>query len=71
MATTTQTVRTCDVFGTTKDVRRYTIKVIQIDPVQENDSDVLAPPVDCNMDLSMRAVKRLKKFVERGLTAPK
>lgn len=63
MATTQ--VRTCDVFGTTKEVARFTVKVLQLDP------EIAEPAVfDKQLDLSPRGVARLKKFIERGCTSP-
>lgn len=47
----------CDVFGTTKKVEHYTVRV-----TGANGVDVY----DAKCDLSSRGLDRLKRFIERG-----
>lgn len=63
----TETVRTCDVFGTRNNVRRFRVSVREIMPGGE-----LADDAECvhEIDLSPRGLKRLCKQVEKGVTTP-
>jgi len=71
----TKEIRVCDVFGIRKNVQRYRIVIRRI---PETDPDLLDEAadepalhlLDAEVDLSTRAVDRLTRFVQRGLTAP-
>ena len=54
--------RECDVFGTTRAVDIYGVKVHKIG----DESDILCKVVD----LSPRGLARLEKFIRRGMRAP-
>lgn len=53
-------MRVCDVYGTTKDVEQYHVTLARID----GGGDV--PGITQELDLSPRALKRLKAFIDRG-----
>ena len=60
----TRTVRDCDVYGTTKEIRRFTVEITDIE------SDPITILSGYEVDLSPRALARLRKFIERGVTKP-
>jgi len=60
--------RECDVYGTTKDVKSITVKVM-IEGYEGDESPDEVIPFK-SLDLSRRARKRLLKFIERGLSKP-
>jgi len=71
---TTQ-IRTCDVFGIKKNVQRYRIMIRRVpetalDLLDETADESALHLLDEEVDLSTRAVDRLMRFVQRGLTAP-
>ena len=59
------TKRQCDVFKTTKNVERYCVKVCQM-----GDDDKELAIWREERDLSPHGLKRLKKFIRRGMTPP-
>lgn len=58
--------RVCDVFGTTKGVDQYCVKVYRVGVDPEGLRERFAEQVD----LSPRGLIRLDKFIRRGMTAP-
>ena len=54
-------VMQCDVFGTCKDVMNYSVSVV--DAAGEFDTEY-------KVDLSPKALNRLLRFIERGVTKP-
>lgn len=70
MTTTTKTVtkRTCDIFKTTKKIKRYRVQV------QEMPEDLalagIVDLIDTELDLGERAKDRLISYVQRGITRP-
>lgn len=58
-------VRVCDVFGATKEVKGYAVELKVYESGQAGET-----LLEKEVDLSPRGLKRLKKFIERGTTAP-
>jgi len=62
----TKEMRVCDVTGSTKDVRRIGLKMIDLnDPEGET-----SPIASWVKDLTPKSIERWKKFIERGCTPP-
>lgn len=59
--------RECDVYGTTKDVKVVTVGVWAKDVGSDDDADQTSFEAT---DMSPRALKRLFKFIRRGLSKP-
>lgn len=67
------TLKKCDVFGTTKDVRRITVNLVaDLVALRNHDGEAVTTSLgyDLSADLSPRAVARLLRFIRRGLAAP-
>lgn len=56
-----KTVKTCDVFGTTKDVKRYEVSVVEVN------GDLATHVSTHEVDLGTKGLDRLEKFIERGV----
>ena len=56
------TLRKCDVYGSTKDVKRYRVSV------HELDGDGALIEKNRTADLSPRAYARLLRFIDKGVT---
>lgn len=59
------TLRKCDVFGGTKDVKRYRVSVVEMNgeaALMEKDA-----ATDRTADLSPRAYKRLLNLIDKGV----
>jgi hypothetical protein len=63
----TESVKRCDVFDTKGDVRTYDV---QINEIKEGGEPAHTPFFFKSLDLSPRALERLKGFVERGIKKP-
>lgn len=61
------TVRQCDVFGSKVKVGRYQVVVTDLDASPDSGDRVV---FDGTCDLGTRALRRLLKYVARGMTAP-
>lgn len=69
MAELTQTVRVCDVYGVSRGVRKIIIEVREAGVMVDG---LPTPPVfEWGGDLGERAVKRLVRFIERGVSCPR
>ena len=62
------TKRQCDVFRTTTNVECYRLVLTTLAGDEPVDSDV--EEVSARLDLSPHGLKRLKKFIRRGMTPP-
>lgn len=58
----------CDVYGTTKVVKSYRLVLCEVNPGGNEETDVEVRRY--TKDLCARALGRLTKFVQRGLTPP-
>lgn len=67
----TKNTMVCDVFGTYRDVERFMVLVVP-ESCEGKALDEMGAPTDAilvrGLDMSPRAVKRLQKFIERGLS---
>ena len=62
--------RECDVYGTTRDLMAVEITIVALDPTMPPDPNEHPRKHTTTHDLSSRALKRLYKFVDRGLNPP-
>lgn len=63
------TLKRCDVYGTTKGVERYQIRVMLESEVGDS-SDMPEGDQWTEVDLSPRGHKRLLHFIDRGIKPP-
>lgn len=60
-------IKTCDITGSTKDVKTFNITVEQCGATEEENE--LVRQVNA-LDMGPRALKRLLEFVDRGVSKP-
>jgi len=65
-----RTLSVCDVTGSSKDVRKYRLRLERLDGIDLAREDAWHTMSDDKLDLCPRAVKRLQRFIERGITPP-
>ncbi len=71
-----RTMCVCNVYGTTKDVRKYRVCIYEIadgadDPAADGAEHCECPQGSEPTDLCPGALERLARFIARGLTPPR